>query len=246
MPQPTTDSGPRFRWLARSGPELEAQLDFAPRLLIVRLTGRLTGRSGKPLRSILYDAWSQRPERVAIDTTALTHYDESGLKALAGAVENAAVAAAPPVGIVGLGPRHREVVQQLCADGKSSVRTFAAMAEAVEALLAVPGAPLPDKEILLAEIQHLHRALLSRAAIDQAKGILMAVYGLEAEAAFAMLAWHSRESRIPLRELVTRFLAAVRDLPAGSLTVELADSVFADITHPRDESVRSQAQEGSS
>lgn len=49
----------------------------------------------------------------------------------------------------------------------------------------------------------------SRAQIEQAKGVLMAVYGISAERAFDILVWRSQETNIRVRDLAARFLTAV-------------------------------------
>ncbi len=51
----------------------------------------------------------------------------------------------------------------------------------------------------------------SRARIEQAKGVLMAAYGISAERAFHVLAWRSQEANTKLRDLASRFLDAVAD-----------------------------------
>jgi len=45
-----------------------------------------------------------------------------------------------------------------------------------------------------------------RAVIEQAKGALMLAYGLDPDAAFAMLAWWSRNRNIKVRDLATRLV----------------------------------------
>jgi anti-anti-sigma factor len=55
----------------------------------------------------------------------------------------------------------------------------------------------------------MRKAIASRATIEQAKGALMLVYGLDAEAAFALLSWQSQHSNIKLRDLADRLVAAV-------------------------------------
>jgi hypothetical protein len=55
----------------------------------------------------------------------------------------------------------------------------------------------------------MRKAVASRATIEQAKGALMFVYGLDAEAAFALLSWQSQHSNIKLRDLAERLVAAV-------------------------------------
>ena len=55
----------------------------------------------------------------------------------------------------------------------------------------------------------LRKAMASRATIEQAKGALMLVYGLDAEAAFSLLSWQSQHSNIKLRDLAERLVAVV-------------------------------------
>jgi anti-anti-sigma factor len=52
-------------------------------------------------------------------------------------------------------------------------------------------------------------AAASRAAIEQAKGALMLVYGVTAEEAFSQLVWQSQHANIKLRDLAERLVAAV-------------------------------------
>jgi PAS domain S-box-containing protein len=49
----------------------------------------------------------------------------------------------------------------------------------------------------------------ARARIEQAKGVLMAAYGISAERAFEVLVWRSQETNLKVRDLATRFLEAV-------------------------------------
>jgi PAS domain S-box-containing protein len=63
----------------------------------------------------------------------------------------------------------------------------------------------------------------SRAAIEQAKGMLMAIYGIDAQAAFDLLKWRSQETNVKLRPLAEQiaadFSAVAHDekLPARSV-----------------------------
>lgn len=52
----------------------------------------------------------------------------------------------------------------------------------------------------------------NRAAIEQAKGALMYVYRIDADAAFELLRWRSQESNIRLRALAEQLLVDVRAL----------------------------------
>jgi ANTAR domain len=54
-----------------------------------------------------------------------------------------------------------------------------------------------------------------RAVIDQAKGLLMYVYGFHADAAFEVLRARSQESNIKLRTLAAQLLDDVRILKPG-------------------------------
>jgi PAS domain S-box-containing protein len=49
----------------------------------------------------------------------------------------------------------------------------------------------------------------SRADIEQAKGVLMAAYGISAERAFDILVWRSQETNIKVRDFAARFLGAI-------------------------------------
>ena len=49
----------------------------------------------------------------------------------------------------------------------------------------------------------------NQAVIEQAKGVLMAAYGIEPNRAFEILVWRSQETNVKIRELASRFMAAV-------------------------------------
>jgi PAS domain S-box-containing protein len=52
----------------------------------------------------------------------------------------------------------------------------------------------------------------NRAAIEQAKGILMLIYRIQADAAFDLLKWRSQETNVKLRALAEQLIADVRAL----------------------------------
>jgi PAS domain S-box-containing protein len=64
----------------------------------------------------------------------------------------------------------------------------------------------------------------SRAHIEQAKGVLMAAYGLPAQRAFDILVWRSQETNTKLRDFAAEFLAAISGQapPAGLTYVDHA------------------------
>ena len=62
----------------------------------------------------------------------------------------------------------------------------------------------------------------ARAVIEQAKGILMAVYRVSPEQAFGVLRWRSQETNTKLRSLAKQLIAEVSNLPAPSADVQSA------------------------
>ena len=69
-------------------------------------------------------------------------------------------------------------------------------------------APPPDAHdevvALRREVAQLHEAMASRAAIEQAKGMLMLGYGLRADQAFAVLSRWSQTDQVKVRDLAER------------------------------------------
>jgi hypothetical protein len=49
----------------------------------------------------------------------------------------------------------------------------------------------------------------ARAEIEQAKGLLMAAYGISADGAFGLLVWRSQATNIKVREVARRFIVAM-------------------------------------
>jgi len=61
--------------------------------------------------------------------------------------------------------------------------------------------------------RQLREAIISRAPIDQAKGILMAVHQISSDAAFEMLRTQSQHSNVKLREVAIQFVATHANQP---------------------------------
>ncbi|RSM87418.1 ANTAR domain-containing protein [Kibdelosporangium aridum] len=61
--------------------------------------------------------------------------------------------------------------------------------------------------------EHLRQALTSRAVIDQAKGILMALRQVSADEAFTLLVEQSQRENVKLRDLASRFIARATGVP---------------------------------
>ena len=60
----------------------------------------------------------------------------------------------------------------------------------------------------------------NRAAIEQAKGMMMYVYRVSAEQAFRVLQWRSQETNTKLREVAKQLLAEAATLPNPTATVQ--------------------------
>jgi len=74
----------------------------------------------------------------------------------------------------------------------------------------------------------------SRDKIEQAKGILMLGYGLDADAAFAMLKWWSRNRNVKVREVAERLIQVAREGHVSHPGLRrLLDALLDDLTASR-------------
>ena len=62
----------------------------------------------------------------------------------------------------------------------------------------------------------------ARAVIEQAKGVLMAIYRISPEQAFGVLRWRSQETNTKLRELARQLIVEIDTLPPSSAEVQSA------------------------
>jgi ANTAR domain/PAS fold len=79
-----------------------------------------------------------------------------------------------------------------------------------------PTSEKTNDELITAKLNEINER---RAVIEQAKGMLMLVYGLDAVAAFDLLKWRSQESNVKVRRLAYQIVedfCAVRDNAIGS------------------------------
>lgn len=96
----------------------------------------------------------------------------------------------------------------------------------------------------LAESTHaaVEAAGASRAAIDQAKGALMLVYGMDEDAAFNLLRWYSQRSNVKLRDLAdTLVTAAAQGVPMSGDSRRRLDEVFFGLAGGQAETAQSAA-----
>jgi ANTAR domain len=91
------------------------------------------------------------------------------------------------------------------------VTSMASSSAATAYVDVTPSAQIPREEISAEAAKFAE----SRAVIEQAKGMLMNVYGIDADAAFELLKWRSQETNVKLRpvaEQITRdFVALTQD-----------------------------------
>lgn len=69
----------------------------------------------------------------------------------------------------------------------------------------------PQEIVLMQEIASLRSAMESRAVIEQAKGVLMAAYQVDADRAFAILTRWSMQTNVKIRDLVVPLIAICLD-----------------------------------
>lgn len=76
----------------------------------------------------------------------------------------------------------------------------------------------------------------ARATIEQAKGVLMLGYGLDADAAFAMLKWWSRNRNVKVRDIADRLIQVAREGHVSHPGLRrLLDALLDDLTAGRAE-----------
>ncbi|QIX25547.1 ANTAR domain-containing protein [Nocardioides sp. JQ2195] len=85
---------------------------------------------------------------------------------------------------------------------------------------------------LQADVADLHRALESQPVIDQAKGILMARFRLDAEAAFAVLTRLSQDRNIKVREISLAMVEIVSGTSPTDVEPSEAEAVAREVLGP--------------
>jgi anti-anti-sigma factor len=114
-----------------------------------------------------------------------------------------------------------EVPVDLLAVGRGSGPDRVVLGFVVDAAAAVRSAVAAQVD------DQLRRAVESHAVIDQAKGVLMLVYGIDGEAAFELLRWSSQQRNVKLVSLAERVARAA--VAVGGLAPDVRahlDEVF--------------------
>jgi hypothetical protein len=78
-----------------------------------------------------------------------------------------------------------------------------------------PSIDRASEEIITARVSEITE---NRAVIEQAKGMLMLVYGLDEASAFDLLKWRSQSSNIKLRRLAERIVENFREIRDEAIT----------------------------
>jgi AmiR/NasT family two-component response regulator len=103
-----------------------------------------------------------------------------------------------------------ELLLAVARDTAASLQVVSSQLQTELAGAARAGSSSADEvSALRAEVAQLRAALESRAVIEQAKGVLMARCGCDADTAFAMLCTLSRTERRKVRDVATTLVAAV-------------------------------------
>lgn len=130
----------------------------------------------------------------------------------------------------GLPAAHRQVLSQLWGPTATATLSYSSLQQALAAVMAKLVDSDPTREELLTDVAHLQEALGESQVLEQAKGVLMATYGITAGAALELLRCYARAHDLTLRVVVSRVTAVVHRRPAS----EQMDALLGDITRAVD------------
>ncbi len=108
-----------------------------------------------------------------------------------------------------------------------AVRLTVAVLAAVRASPSRGDSPWEEIAELRAEITQLQGALLTRAVIDQAKGLLMGVHGCDSEDAFAVLSRVSQHHNVKLRVVAAALVGLAPSPDHAPVTIDPATAAAA-------------------
>ena len=90
----------------------------------------------------------------------------------------------------------------------------------------------PTRAALLARVAALEGKLATLPAVEQAKGALMATYGLTADAAFALLQFHSQNRNVKVRAIAAQLTTLMCDSSSGAEAIIRFDRLLDEVTRP--------------
>jgi PAS domain S-box-containing protein len=101
----------------------------------------------------------------------------------------------------------------------------------VVTVTAVPDSPAEPVQVhLRAKLAALQGKLANLAAIEQAKGALMATYGLTADAAFELLRFHSQTGNVKLSAIAVQLTSLLSTSPSNSQAITQFDRLIDTVT----------------
>ncbi|MFG3293203.1 ANTAR domain-containing protein [Streptomyces sp. NPDC048179] len=160
------------------------------------------------LQHALHDALARSTQRVDLDLGGLAFADGSALNALL-AMRARAIAAGKTITVTIVSP----AVERLLTF-TDTYALFSAVAGGPQGLpTAEPQGEGTDDGLLQAEVVQLRRAMRTRPDVDLARGILMATFGLSADAAWEVLVTVSQNTNTKLHRLATDLVATVQGEP---------------------------------
>jgi PAS domain S-box-containing protein len=117
--------------------------------------------------------------------------------------------------------RHR--IRTTTGETRKVVVVGAAVTDREGRIVATRGFYVDVTEAFHADLQQdvgneLHVIVAHREVIEQAKGMLMAVYAVSAEAAFSILKWRSQELNVKLHDVAAKLVADLPSLLQSNLT----------------------------
>lgn len=92
--------------------------------------------------------------------------------------------------------------------------------------LALSASTEPSRAKLLAQVAMLEGKLLTLPAIEQAKGALMLTYGLTADAAFALLRFHSQSRNLKIRAIAAQLTTLMCNTPTRPVALAAFDRLL--------------------
>jgi anti-anti-sigma factor len=168
----------------------------------ISVSGEFCLDNSHELRRTLHDALARSAEGVDLDLGRMTFADCSALNELL-AARAQAVAAGKTITVTAVSP----AVERLL----TLTDTYALFSAAPDgpAASAAPVPPAADDGRLRTGVVHLRRATRTRADVDLARGILMARFGLNRDAAWEVLVTTSRKTDTKLHDLARDVLTTV-------------------------------------